>query len=208
MNKDQMIKWGVIVGGGVLAYWYVTTYGPNGHVATGAVSWWDTWFGTGTPVPSPVATTSTGVQAQATPQAVVTQPSTAPIVTAPANSQVRQQILTASASDPTIKGGYAIPDVWSYYWQQITGKSISAQQLAQMFPVTSTGTGAPLNIDQFLSGLSSLGLSGIGSIVTTSSAPSLPSMSFGGSFARPGLRGMGGRGMSRGPGMTGGSTIQ
>jgi len=143
--------------------------------------------------------------AQATPQPVLTQPSAPAAITAPVNTQLKQQILAASASDAAIKGGYAIPDVWSYYWQQATGRTISAQQMAQMFPPTSTGSGAPLNLDQFLSKLPSAGLSGIGAIVTTPSMASAPSMNFGGSFRRPGMRGMGGRGGS--PTM-GGQTIQ
>ncbi len=204
MNKDQLIKWGVIVGGGVLAYWYVTNYGPNGHVSTGAASWWDTWFGASTPAPGPIpTTTSTGPVTQANPQPVVTQPA-ATITAPPANPQLKNQILAAAGADPAIKGGYAIPDVWSYYWQQVTGRGISAAQLTQMFPPTSTGSGAPLNLDQFLSALPSVGLSGIGSIVSVPSAPSVPSMNFGGSFRRPGMRGMGGRGMSP----AGGPTIQ
>ena len=204
MNKDQMIKWGAIVGGGVLAYWYVTNYGPGGHVSTGAASWWDTWFGAGTPAPVPGAsTTAAGPVTQAPTQAVITQPS-APTVTAPVNPQLKQQIITAAGSDPAIKGGYAIPDVWSFYFQQVTGKTITGQQLAQMFPPTSTGTGAPLNIDQFLAKLPSVGLSGIGAVVSVPSVPSIPSMSFGGSFRRPGMRGMGGRGTV--PSMNGGGT--
>ena len=204
MNKDQMIKWGLIVGGGVLAYWYVTNYGPGGHVSTGTASWWDTWFGAGTPAPAPGAVAVAPAGTQAPTQAVVTQPS-APIAP-PVNTQVRSQMLAASSADPAVKGGYAIPDVWSYYWQQATGKTISGQQMATMFPpVSGTSTGAPLNIDQFLVKLPSAGLSGIGAVVTVPSAPSLPSMSFGGSFRKPGMRGMGGRGSS--PGM-GGSTIQ
>jgi hypothetical protein len=208
MNKDQMIKWGLIVGGGVLAYWYVTNYGPNGHVATGAVSWWDTWFGATTTTPVPATSPGTAVAtlptaAQPNRQPVVTQPTNAPSA---ATSQVRQAILAASSSDPAIKGGYAIPDIWSYYWQKATGRTITGQQMGQMFPpVAGTTTGAPLNLDQFLAQLPSAGLAGVGAVVTVPSAPSLPSMSFGGSFRKPGMRGMGGRGS--GPGM-GGTTIQ
>jgi hypothetical protein len=132
------------------------------------------------------------------PQPVLTQPSQPPV----AASALKTQILTASAGNPAIQGGYAVPDVWSYYWQQATGRSITGAQLSQVFPpVGNTGTGAPLNLDQFLAGLQSIGLSGLGAIVTTASAPSLPGMSFGGSFRKPGMRGMGGRGM-------GGPTIQ
>lgn len=203
MNKDQMIKWGMIVGGGVLAYWYVTNYGPGGHVSTGTASWWDTWFGAGTPAPAPTTMAPGAPATQATTQPVLAQPS-APAVTAPVNTQLRQQILAASGSDPAIKGGYAIPDVWSFYWQQATGKTITGQQIAQMFPPTSTGTGAPLNLDQFLAKLPSVGLSGIGAVVSVPSVSSIPSMSFGGSFRRPGMRGMGGRGTV--PSMTGGGT--
>lgn len=209
MNKDQMIKWGVIVGGGVLAYWYVTSYGPDGAVKDGHVSWWNTWFGTGTPAPVPGQNqTAPGfpnqpAQTQPGPtQPVLTQPSQPAPATI--NTAVRQQILTASAGNPAIQGGYATPDVWSYYWQQVTGRNIAPGQLATAFPPTSTGTGAPLNLDQFLSGLAGVGLSGIGAIVPAPSAPSVPSMSFGGSFRRPGMRGMGGRGFSP----AGGPTIQ
>lgn len=205
MNKDQMIKWGLIVGGGVLAYWYVTNYGPNGHVATGAISWWDTWFGAATPAPAPAGTAVATLPAvaQPNPQPVITQPANAPSA---ATSQVRQTILAASSSDGSIKGGYAIPDVWSFYWQKVTGKPITAQQMSTMFPpVAGTSTGAPLNLDQFLAQLPSAGLAGVGAVVSVPSAPSLPAMSFGGSFRKPGMRGMGGRGS--GPGM-GGTTIQ
>ena len=206
MNKDQMVKWGLIVGGGVLAYWYATNYGPNGHVATGAISWWDTWFGAGTPAPAQATTpgaaaTITGPVTQATPQTTITQPVAGPVITAPVNTQVKQQILAAASGNSAITGGYAIPDVWSYYWQHVTGKTITPQQMVQMFPPTPTGTGAPLNLDQFLAALPSVGLSGI---VSVPSAPSVPSMSFGGSFRKPGMRGMGGRGLSP----AGGPTIQ
>lgn len=206
MKKDQMIKWGVIVGGGVLAYWYVTSYGPNGHVSTGVLSWWDTWFGAGTPAPAPAP--STNMIPQATPQSVVNQPAAGPVITAPVNTQVKQQILAASGNDQAIKGGYAIPDVWSYYWQHVTGKTISPAQMVQMFPPTSTGSGAPLNLDQFLSALPAAGLGnvGLGAIVSVGSAPSVPSMNFGGSFRKPGMRGMGGRTLPAISG--GGSTIQ
>lgn len=214
MNKDWM-KYLAIAGGAYLAYWYVTNYGPSGAVSAGHISYWDTWFGSAT-APAPVQTggpTSPGypnqppspVTAQPGTQATLTQPSSTPAhTTAPVSTALRQQILNASTGNPAIQGGYAIPDVWSYYWQQITGRSISAQQLAQAFPPTSTGTGAPLNLDQFLTGLQGVGLSGVGHVVTVPQIPSIPSMSFGGSYRKPGMRGMGGAG---GRGM-GGTTIQ
>ena len=224
MNKNDMIKYAAIAGGAYLVYWYLTNYGPNGAVtAANPVSYWSNWFGAATtpataPAAAPVAagipaTTPgpvTGPVTQATLQPVLTQPS-APAITPPVNTQIRQQILTASASAPpgSINGGYAVPDVWSYYWQQITHVTITPQQMGQMFPPTSSGTGAPLNLDQFLAKLPSAGLAGIGAVgavVTVPSTPSLPSMSFGGSFRKPGMRGMGGRGTGN-PGM-GGTTIQ
>ena len=210
MDKNQIIKYAAIAGGAYLAYWYVTSYGPGGHVSTGVLSYWDTWFGGTQPAAAPVQQAGTP---QPAPQAVVTQPSAA---APPVNAAVRQQILTASAGDPSISGGYAVPDVWSYWWQKVTGKTISGAQMLTMFPPTAgTTTGAPLSLDQFLSKLPSAGLSGgigVGSIVTTRTAPSIPSMNFGGSFRTPGMRGMGGRGMKAimagntpGPG---GQTIQ
>ena len=201
MNKDMM-KYLVIGGGIFAAYWYITHFGPNGSVSEGAVSWWDTWFGSGVPAPVPGNTT---VVVNQNPQPVLTQPGSG---TPAPTSTIRQQILAASAGNPQISGGYADPSVWSYYWQQVTGKTITGQQMVQMFPpVGNTGVGAPTNLDQFLAGLQSAGLSGIpngmGAIVNVPSAPSLPSMNFGGSFRRPGLRGMGGRGLN-----PGGQTIQ
>jgi hypothetical protein len=187
MNKDMM-KY-LVIGGGVFAvYWYVTNYGPLGAVSAGHVSYWDTWFGN---APAPVQTSTGPVVVNPNPQPVVTQPGTTPAPT----STIRQQMLAASTGNPQISGGYADPSVWSYYWQQITGKTISGQQMVQMFPpVGNTGIGAPTNVDQFLAGIQAGGLSGlngIGAIVNVPAAPSLPGMNFGGSFRRPGLRPMG-----------------
>lgn len=203
MNKDMM-KYLVIGGGVIAAYWYITHFGPTGSVSDGHASWWDTWFGSGVSAPPVTGSPGSVVVINQNPQPVITQPGSGTPVP---NSTIRQQILTASAGNPNINGGYAVPDVWSYYWQQVTGRSISSAQLTQAFPpVAGTGTGAPLNLDQFLTGLAGVGLSGVqgvGAIVSVPAAPSLPSMNFGGSFRRPGLRGMGGRGMGNG-----GQTIQ
>src|SRR5690348_5626014 len=166
MNKDQMIKWGAIIGGGVLVYWYVTSYGPGGAVKDGHASYWDTWFGAGTPAPAPGQPVATHpgfpnqppTTQQPGTQPVLTQPSQ-PSITAPAASPaLRAQILQASSGNPAIQGGYAVPDIWSYYWQQATGKGISSGQMAAMFPPGPNGTGAPLTLDQFLSALPGQGL--------------------------------------------------
>lgn len=191
MNKNDMIKYGVIAGGVFLGYWYITHYGPGGPVSEGHASYWDTWFGSATPAGVPGQTTQPGYPNQ--PGTVA--PGTQPVLTQPSqpatsqNAGLRQQILTASAGNSAIQGGYAVPDVWSYYWQQITGRQITAQQLGAAFPAGVNGQGAPLTLDQFLTGLQGVGLSGIGAIVTTPAFPSVPSMSFGGSFRRG--RGMG-----------------
>lgn len=198
MNKQDMIKWGAIVGGGVLAYWYVTHYGPGGAVSDGHMSYWDSWFSSAAPTVQPG---TSPVQPGYPNQPATTSPGTQPVLTQPgqpastsASAGLRQQILTASSGNSAVQGGYAIPDIWSYYWQQATGRTITGAQLASVFPPTSTGQGAPLNLDQFLAGLNSIGLSGVGmgAIVPAASFPSVPSMSFGGSFRRPGNRGMGG----------------
>ena len=216
MNKNDMIKYLAIAGGAYLVYWYLTNYNSTGAVsAANPVSYWHSWFGAATPVPAPgtavsqvatpggpttgLPTTMTPVAAQPNPQPVLTQPVNTPPVAAPVNTQVRQSILAASANDPAVSGGYAIPDVWSYYWQKVTGTTITPTQFSAMIQ----GNRAPMSLDQFLATLPAAGLSGIGAVVTVPSAPSLPSMSFGGSFRRPGMRGMGGRGNGMG-----GPTIQ
>lgn len=195
MNKQDMIKYGVIIGGVVAGYWYITNYGPDGPVSvngvhTGHASYWDIWFGTGvgslptiTPNPGPVPGYPNQPALPGT-TPIVTQPGT--INPVPAVAGLRQQIIVASTGNPAVNGGYAVPDVWSYYWQQITGRGITAQQLGSAFPPGASGQGAPLNLDQFLAGLSSVGLSGISSIVPAPAYPSLPSMSFGGSYPRRG----------------------
>lgn len=223
MNKNDMIKYLAIGGGLYLTYWYLTNYGPTGAVSAGHASYWDTWFGSTTTTTTAAGTTavvptSAVTQPASVPPPAAAQPVKQPVLTQPANppastvsSQVKQQIVAASnaagANQPgsQIQGGYAVPDIWSYFWQQVTGHTITAQQMAQMFPPGASGSGAPLTVDQFLSALPSAGLSGIGAVVSVPSAPSLPSMSFGGSFRRPGMRGMGGRGPSP---VMGGSTIQ
>ena len=189
MDKKDIMKWAAVAGGAYLVYWYLTSYGPTGSKAEGHASYWDTWFG-GAPA---VAATTAATQPQqpVTTQPVLTQPSApAPAPVAPVNNTaVKQQILAASAGQ--IQGGYAIADVWSYFWQQVTGKTITPEQFQAAFnPPSATDRGAQMNIDQFLSKLSGVGISGIGSIVKTPSIPSIPSMSFGGSLRRPNLQGL------------------
>ncbi len=198
MNKDQIIKYAAIAGGAYLVYWYLTNYGPSGHVSTGVQSYWDTWFGGASTQPQP-GMTATGPVSQVPTQAVLTQPSSAPATQAelPTNAQLRTAIMNASSGNGAVSGGYATPDVWSYYFQSITGRTISSSQLSAMFPPGANGQGAPLTLDQFLAALPSQGLAGVGSIVNVPATNSIPSMSFGGNLRRPGIqginRGMGGR---------------
>jgi len=198
MDKKEIMKWAAIAGGTYLVYWYITSYGPTGAKAEGHASYWDTWFGGVQPMQeSPVTTLPTGYPNQPVSnvapgtQPVLTQPS-APAAPTMDTSAVKQQILAASAGQ--ISGGYAIADVWSYFWQQATGRTITPAQFEAAFhPPSATDRGAPMNLDQFLSKLSSVGISGIagiGSIVKAPSIPSIPSMSFGGSLRRPNLQGL------------------
>ncbi len=210
MNKDQIIKYAAIAGGAYLVYWYVTNYGPGGHVSTGVPSYWDTWFGGASTQPQPGMTTTNPASQASTTQAVVTQPSNTTAsnshLTAealPTSAQLRQAILNASSGNGAVSGGYATPDVWSYYYQNIVGRPISSAQLSAMFPPGTNGQGAPLTLDQFLSALPSQGLMGIGHIVNVPATNSIPSMSFGGNLRRPGVQGI-----NRGMGGRGGPTIQ
>lgn len=212
MNKNDLIKYAAIAGGAYAVYWYITSYGPTGAVSAGHASYWDTWFGGATAQPQtqpqPGAQVPVGYPNQpvSSPppntQPVLTQPSQPPAATI--NQGVKQQIIAASnaagANQPgsQIQGGYAIPDIWSYFWQQVTGRTITTQQMSQAF-----NNSAPMTLDQFMTAIAGIGLSGIGHIVQAPSAPTVPSMNFGGSFRRPGMRGMGGR-----PAINGGQTIQ
>jgi len=187
MDKKEIMKWAAIAGGAYLVYWYITSYGPGGSKTEGHASYWDGWFG-GATAAAPAAQPTAQLPVT---QPVLTQPSApAPAPAAPVNNTVvKQQILAASSGQ--IQGGYAIADVWSYFWQQVTGKTITPAQFQAAFnPPSATDRGAPMNIDQFLSKLSGAGISGIGSIVKTPSIPSIPSMSFGGSLRRPNLQGL------------------
>jgi hypothetical protein len=45
--ENQMMTLLILGGGGLALYWYLTSNGPNGAVATaGGLSYWQTWFGT------------------------------------------------------------------------------------------------------------------------------------------------------------------
>jgi hypothetical protein len=204
MDKKEIIKYLAIAGGAYAVYWYITSYGPTGARAEGHPSYLDTWFGTNasntqlinqqapTTLPSgypnqPALNTAPGTQP------VLTQPSAPPTALPPVDtSAVKQQILAATAGQ--IQGGYAIADVWSYFWQQVTGRTITPTQFGTAFPgLSDTNRGAPMNLDQFLSKLSGAGISWIvslGAIVPSPSIPSIPSMSFGGSLRRPNLQGL------------------
>lgn len=91
MGKNGIITLVVVAGGGYLAYWYMTNYGPTGSVMVNGVkvapSYWDTWFGG-------VATTST------TP--VTTNPVTGTVITS-------NPLPPASSANPLITAMAALP---------------------------------------------------------------------------------------------------
>lgn len=212
MDKKEIMKWAAVAGGAYLVYWYITSYGPTGTKAEGHPSYWDTWFGgvlaPGSTQEQPATQLPPGTQV--TTQPGLTQPSqqSQPVQPAqPSNvlaaipdfTSLKQQIMAAiAASGNTIAGGYAIPDIWSYWYQQVTGRPITASQLSAAFPPGPNGVGAQSTLDQWLNAMATKGgLSGIVSvpsrmsgIVPVPSIPSIPSMSFGGSLRRPNLQGL------------------
>lgn len=202
MDKNDLMKYGLIAGGLFAAYWYVTSYGPNGAVknATGQPvneSWWDSWFGGGTATTQPATTTPPAPQTQLPPgtPSVYRPNQNVPITTAPPVQQPQQPIVSQPAPPtPTQTGPMPIresllrasgvttlnADQWNYYYAQITGNP----QPYDLF--TPNNRGELITVDTYLSRRVSAGLTGVGDIIPVGSSPGLPSMSFGGSLKRQG----------------------
>jgi len=183
---NNMVTMAIVIGGLGAAYWYVTRYGPNGaaYDATGrqvAATWWDTWFG------GAVAQVPAQTQTTATSTTTVTQtPSNTPPPSATVD--VRSRLLTAS-------GGVTsqTADQWDYYRNQLFPPALTPQQFGLAFPVR-TDPMPMISVDQFLSALASAGInaanpnaaiSGLRGVIVAPSVSQVPSMSFGGSLARP-----------------------
>lgn len=205
MNKDQIIKWLAVAGGAYLVYWYLTSYGPDGSVAEGHASYWSTWFGgatagavaAGAGAAAPAGTTGAGAGAGT--GAGATHPATS----TPAQPvTLKDKILSAAR---VTAGATMSADQWNYYRNIVAPPALTGEQFGNAFP-DPRGSGsagdpnAAMTVDQFLARISAAGLSGVGSIVRVQSAPSIPSMSFGGSLRRPNLQGL----RRNAPGMGGG----
>ena len=113
-NEMGMI---ILLGGGAAAIWYLMNYGPNGAVSSGAVSYWNTWFGGATaaaPVttvaaPAPVNT----IQNPTVPTPVVVAPTPTPVMTAPVQvisaTPTPVVVSTPVASAPATATGLSVP---------------------------------------------------------------------------------------------------
>ncbi len=209
MNKDDLIKYGVIAAVGYFAYVWLR---DNGYLAQ---------MGIGTPaVAAGTATTlvqaSTPVNTNSYPSVFVQPNNPTPIVVqatplppqqtsvyvppppaAPAVS-LRAQMLNATQTDPAVVNGYAIADVWRYYYNMLRPPLMDVQ-IYKAFPGGTGNDTAPITLDQFLAALqNNLGISGMGAIVPVANVPQVPSMNFGGagrsafSSNRGGGRGQGG----------------
>jgi hypothetical protein len=189
----------LMVGGAAAAYWYITSYGPNGAVSAGAVSWWNTWFGTTAALPpastttTPPATTPSG-SSTATGVTPPTTPVTAPtpVVQFPANFSVTPDINNSLKGTILYNGvsvtlnvilgnaGQASGVVWNSQGQDVTsslGPAVVTQIvqgfLAQSLVQPSTNPGPS-------------GVSGIVQAFQMKANPGMgmaPSMSFGKGFA-------------------------
>lgn len=187
MNKKDIILYASIAAGGYLAYWYVTNYGPLGAVSAGAVSYWDTWFGSQSAAIAPPATTGLPAS-QITQQQPGLPPATTVNGTPVQTSQplagialVKSKIQDASRNNNYLVNGQMNADMWYWYYQQF------APQLADFNSIfvahgEDRNNMPVMTLDQFLSAIQSAGvsitpnagLSGVGAIVQTGNVQSLP----------------------------------
>jgi len=200
----------LMVGGAAAAYWYITSYGPNGAGSAGNVSWWTTWFG-GTaataattpvtaPVPTPISSSGgsgSGTGSGTPPITPIAAPT--PVIQFPANFTVAPDI-NNSLKGTVLYNGLATPInvilanagnatgvVWNAQGQDITailGAALVAQ-IAQAFQ-----TQANIQSAQTISGVPIPipfgGMNGIVPAFQSKAGPGLgqgiPSMSFGKGF--------------------------
>lgn len=104
MKKDTIVT--VLMVGGLAygVYWYLTTYGPNGPVATvGGPSFWDQWFA-GMGNPAGTSTTTVPATQGATGPGASPAPAPSPIANNP-----QMSVQTASGNPHQFKVG----DAWS-----------------------------------------------------------------------------------------------
>ena len=199
----------LMVGGAAAAYWYITSYGPNGAVSAGSVSWWTTWFG-GTaatapvtvpaPVPTPISSpggSGSGTGSGTPPITPVATPT--PVIQFPANFTVATDI-NNSLKGTVLYNGVATPInvilsdagnatgvVWNAQGQDITA-ILGAALVAQI--VQAFQTQANIQSAQTISGLHIPipfgGVNGIVPAFQSKVGPGLgqgiPSMSFGKGF--------------------------
>ena len=204
MDKKNILTILGLGAGAYAVYWYLTNYGPHGAVnnAQGvkiAPSYWDGWFG------GLVAPTNAMAPMQPAVGGTVNQfPSVfvQPQLPAPAQAQVPltpSQIPAAGGgaavvSVPSLRDKLAVAaggtsglnaDQWNYYYNQLRGAPLTAEQFTAAFPgLTDTDRGPAMTIDQFISAIRNAGL---GDIVPTLSMPSMSfgTGAFGGAFRGP-----------------------
>jgi hypothetical protein len=219
-GSGNIINIVLLVGGAAAAYWYITNYGPQGAVygangaATGAVSWWNTWFGTGTTTaaaalpPASTVPVTTPTQPIATAPIIPTPvpvPAPVPVVAAPqplsipSNFTVTPDINGAYKGTVLINGVPTTLDVIIANIGQPSGVvwNTDGTDVTNMLPA---GVLGPLTLAyQQAAGTGSMALSGIvPAFMATGQAlgvGAIPSMSFGKGFAG----GFSGRRKSTGP---------
>ena len=193
MKQKDIILYASIAGGAYLAYWYVTNYGPTGEAgidSSGArvPSYWDLWFGSGVTTRTPATGSPQSPQPN---QQTAFQTPSPPILTAKPDPPrealtLHSRMIEASTGNAFMDDqGRLNADQWNYYLNQVTGFFITGDQFNTAFPVRTD----MLTLEQFLSAAKAVGTTGLGAIVSVPSAPSIPSMTFGGSLRNPGMRG-------------------
>lgn len=160
MAAGNIIKIGLIAGGAYLGYNYLVQSGM-----------WAQWFGGGvSPQPAPGgsggAIPFAPIQNTTTPASTTTGPP-APVGTAPApvplpvTPTIQQQLANRGAA----AGGLLNVDQWVYYYQQITGKILSGEQVGGILAATGQSGSSRekrIPVGDFLAALPMAGLSGLG----------------------------------------------
>lgn len=128
MKKNDLIMYAAIAAGAYGVYWYVTSYGPsgpvtdaNGNLISGAVSYWNSWFGS-------AATTTTALPTGTSPVTTATTTSSAPSTT-PSNGTVSTQDMATPSQISAIQALIVPADIPAFQGMIPT---LTAQQAQSM----------------------------------------------------------------------------
>lgn len=213
MNKDDIIKYGLMAAGGYLLYQWLSNNGYLAQFGIGPAAAQEqaqAAAASAAAIAAPVAVAQANsypsvfvqpmVQAVSTPSPASTPVSTsapAPSSSSPVQQpppidlSIQNDILSASSGDPAIINNMASGYVWRYYYNFLSGAPLTDAQRDQAFPNNALENN--MTLSSFLGRVNAtVGLSGIrrgvGALVRVPQVPQVPSMNFGGS-GRPAFGG-------------------